>query len=189
MPTSAEVAHYLQGAWLLAQGNRRGIDFFDLSVEGFWRSFSAALIVAPAYLLLLLERYAATGWPEQTVLALFAELVAYVLGWALFPVVAIFLTRLLGLTSRYIPLVVAANWSAVLQVALYTAAVTISFILPGDLRSVLVLSTTLVILFYQGFVVRTALQTTTGIAASIVIIDILLAISLNRAVDGLLQPA
>ena len=189
MPTSAEVAHYLQGAWLLAQGNRRGFDFFDLSVEGFWRSFSAALIVAPAYLLLLLERYAATGWPEQTILALVAETVAYFLGWALFPIIAIFITRLLGLTARYIPLIVAANWSSVLQVVLYTAAVTVSLALPRDLRAPILLSATLAILAYQWFVVRTALQTTAGIAASIVIIDVLLAVAMNRAVDGLLQPA
>ena len=54
---------------------------------------------------------------------LLAELVAYVVGWVAFPVAAIFLTRLLGLAARYVPLIVANNWSAVVQIALYTAVV------------------------------------------------------------------
>ena len=136
-----------------------------------------------------MRRYASTGWPQAIFQGLFAELVAYACGWVAFPIVAIFLTHLLGLTARYIPLVVAANWSAVLQVGLYTAVVIVSLLVPRELRAALLLSATLAILAYQWFVIRTALQTTAGIAVGIVVIDVLLGIALNRAVDGLLQPA
>jgi hypothetical protein len=54
MPSYAEIQRALQGAWLLARGDTRGMGLFDLSVEGFWRSFAAALLAAPAYVLVLL---------------------------------------------------------------------------------------------------------------------------------------
>lgn len=188
LPSSAEIARSVQGAWLLAQGDTRGLDLFDLSIEGFWRSFAAALLVAPAYLLLLVEQYATVGWPQQTLATVVAELVAYGCGWLSFPLAAIFLTRLLGLGARYVPLVVAVNWSAMLQITLYTAVVVLGLLLPGEVRTMLLFTATLVVLGYQWFVIRTALVTSGTIAFGLVVIDVLLSIATSRAVDGLLQP-
>ena len=189
MPTSAEIARHLEGAWLLARGDRRGLGRLDLSVEGFWRSFSAAFLIAPAYALVLLEQYAAVGWPEHGWRTALTELVAYACGWVAFPIAAIFLTRLLNLAGRYVVLVVAANWSAVLQIALYAAAVTLSLVLPAPLRGPLLLAATLVILGYQWFVIRTALDTTTGTAIGLLLIDVLLGMMVSRTIDALLYPA
>lgn len=188
IPPSDEIARHLQGAWLLARGDRRGLDWFDLSVDGFWRSFSAAVLAAPVYALVLLEQYAALGWPEQGWRTAFAEAVAYACGWLAFPLAAIFLTRLLGLAGRYVTLVVAANWCAVLQVGLYAACVTVSLVLPAGMRSPLLLGATLLILAYQWFVIRTALDTSVGTAVGLVLIDVLLGMMVSRAVDGLFYP-
>lgn len=189
MPSSAEIAHQLQGAWLLARGDRRGLDWFDVSVDGFWRSFSAALVVAPVYALVLLEQYAALGWPDSGWRAAFAEASGYVAGWVAFPIAAIFLTRLLGLGSRYVALVVAANWSAVLQIALYAALVTVSLVLPTGMRTPLLFGATLMILAYQWFVIRTALATGTSTAVGLVLIDVLLGMMVSRAIDAVFYPA
>jgi hypothetical protein len=188
MPTQAEVARYLQGALLLAKGDASGIRLFDLSIEGFWQSFTAALIAAPAYLLVLIDRFNLTGWPENLLGSLTAETIAYGCSWVAFPIAAIFLTRVLGLGGRYVPLVVAANWSAVLQIGLYTAVVLTSLILPQDLRAVLVLAATIAVLIYQWFVIRSALETSSGIAFGLLIVDALLSMTVSRTVDALLQP-
>ena len=37
-----------RGAWPISTA--RGMDCFDRSVEGFWRSFWAAAVMAPAYI-------------------------------------------------------------------------------------------------------------------------------------------
>lgn len=189
MLSYAEIARSLQGAWLLAKGDPRGLDLFDLSLEGFWRSFAAALLAAPAYALVLLEQYAATGWPQHVPGTIAAELVAYVCGWIAFPIAAIFLTRILQLTQRYVPLVVAGNWSSALQIGFYTVIVVTSLVLPREMRSVLLLTATIAVLAYQWFVIRTALGTGGGIAFGLVVIDVLLSMTVSRVVDGVLQPS
>ena len=55
------------------------------------------------------------------------------------------------------PLIVANNWSAVIQVALYTAVVVIGTILPAELRTLALFTATILVLTYQWFVIRTAL--------------------------------
>jgi hypothetical protein len=189
MPSYAEIERALQGAWLLARGETRGMGLFDLSVEGFWKSFAAALLAAPAYLLVLLEQYAVLGRPEHLAGTVAAEILAYACGWLAFPVAAAFLTRLLGLGGRYVPLVVASNWGAMLQIGLYTVVVLVSLILPGEPRTLLLLAATAAVLVYQWFVIRTALETSGGIAFGFVVFDVLLSVAVTRGIDGLLQPS
>ncbi|HEX6012749.1 MAG TPA: hypothetical protein VFY87_13325 [Geminicoccaceae bacterium] len=187
MLSYAEIQRSVQGAWLLAKGDTRGMNLFDLSVEGFWRSFAAMLIVAPVYALVLLAQpVPADSEPESLTGTLLAEAIAYVVGWAAFPIAAVFLTRLLGLAAGYVPLVVANNWSAVVQIAFYAAVVVLGTLLPGELRALTLLAATLAILVYQWFVIRTALDTGGGIALGIVVVDVLLSLAVSRGMDGLL---
>lgn len=187
MPSYPEIARSVQAALLLARGDPRGMALLDLSVEGFWRSFAAAVIVAPAYILVLLDQYRLLGWPEHPWPTAVAETASYLLGWVAFPLAAILLTRLLGLSARYVPLIVANNWSTVVQVALYTAVVLVGMILPAQLRTTALFAATLAVLTYQWFVIRTALATTGVIALGLVVIDVLLSITTSRILDGMLQ--
>lgn len=189
MPTWPEIVRSVQAAWLLARGDTAAMARFDLSVEGFWKSFAAMLVVAPAYVLVLLDQFRFTGWPEDGWGTARAELVAFVVGWLAFPLAAIPLTRLLGLSGRYVPLIVANNWSAVIQVALYTAVVALGSILPGELRMTALFTATIMVLAYQWLVIRTALATTGLTAFGLMVIDVLLNIAVSRVLDGLLQPA
>ena len=188
MPSYPYIVRSVQAALLLARGETRGMALLDLSVEGFWRSFSAALIVAPAYLLVLLDQYRLLGWPEHPWSTLVAEIASYLLGWVAFPLAAIPLTRLLGLSTRYVPLIIANNWSTVVQVGLYTTVVLVGIILPAELRTMALFAATLAVLAYQWFVIRTALATTGVIALGLVVIDVLLSITTSRILDGMLQP-
>ena len=54
-----EVQLAIGGALKLARGDARGLGFFDLSIDGFWRSFRAAAICYPLYLFLLIARVSA----------------------------------------------------------------------------------------------------------------------------------
>ena len=53
MPSLAEVARAIYGAWRLMLFDADGMTFFDLSTGGFWRSFFAAVVVAPLYAVLV----------------------------------------------------------------------------------------------------------------------------------------
>ncbi len=189
MPNWPEIVRSVQAAWFLARGDTRGLAGFDFSVDGFWKSFAAALVVAPAYALVLVDQYRYAGWPENTWGAALAELVSFAVGWVAFPLAAIPLTRLLGLSGRYVPLIVANNWSAVIQVALYTAVVVFGALLPAEMRTLALFTATIMVLVYQWFVIRTALATTGLTAFGLVVIDVLLSITVSRILDGMLQTA
>jgi hypothetical protein len=117
--------------------------------------------------------------------AFVVETLAYVIGWAVFPLVAIVVTRFLGLTRNYAAMIIAANWAAVLQIGLFLGAIALSFILP-PLASLIVTMATIAILVYQWFVFRTALDTTGGIAIALVLVDLVVNSAVSLTADTLL---
>ena len=130
----ADAVRGFAAASVLARGDARGIDLLDLSVGGFWRSFQAVLWLVPLHALMLfvLSRSNGSGpveidWP--------AEMVSLCARFALFPLLALLLTRLMGLTARYVPLVTAANWASVLQSGFLALALLLISLLPGDARA------------------------------------------------------
>ncbi len=174
MPTREEIERALFGAWLLARQEPSAMSFFDLSVEGFWRSFFAAVLAAPLYAVILVHEYSVTGLPASLGWVALVQAVGYVLDWAAFPLAAILLTRAVGLSHRYVPLIVAGNWASVLQVALFAAAVALTFVLPEPLGALLVFTALIAVLVYRWMVTRQALETTGGIALGFVVVDLLL---------------
>ena len=187
MPTAEEVRRALTGAVLLLRGQPAGMGCFDLSVEGFWKSFAAALLVAPGYAFLLIEQYATTGLPADLFTVALVEIVAYAVGCVAFPIAAIFLTQLLGLGGRYVPLIVAGNWSSLPQVGFLLAALLVSLAVPSA-RPMVFLAATLAAVAYQWFVARTALQTSGLVAFGLVVVDVLLSIGISLTADGILAP-
>ena len=114
MPSPAEVARAIYGAWRLMLFDADGMAFFDTSIDGFWRSFFAAVVVAPAYVLFVAIDLAS---PEPEAIdpswAAIVMGVAYLARVVAFPVAAVFVTRLLGVSERYVPLIVAHNWASI----------------------------------------------------------------------------
>lgn len=185
MPDRKEVWSGLYGAYRLAFLDPSGMGYFNLTIEGFWRSFFAAALVAPGYALLMLLRAAPEEHVDLGALVL-VESVAYAIAWCAFPLAAIVLTRLLGLGRNYVALVVAINWSAVLQTAGFVVVVLLGRVAPGAFGGWLVLLATGAILAYQWFVIRTALETTGGVALMLLLVDLLLTSAVNLAADALL---
>jgi hypothetical protein len=184
MPDREEVLSALYGAYRLAWFNVSGMTYFDLTVEGFWHSFFAAVLVAPAYAVLVGLRLSVAE--VNIALVFLTETIGYVLAWCAFPAVALVLTRLLGLDRNYVALIVAHNWSAVLQMAAFVAVVLVGGILPAALGTLLVALTTLAILVYQWFVIRTALQTSGGVALMLLLVDLVITSLISAAADRVL---
>jgi hypothetical protein len=199
MPGREEVLRSLYGAWRLARLDRAGMTHFNLTIEGFWRSFFAAVLVAPGYAILVAQKLAERSEvvPEDLPSAaatqtadlgwvLLVQTLAYLIGWAAFPLAAAVLTWFLNLGRNYVALIVAANWAAVIQIGLFLSALVLTFVLPGPLAGLLVTAVTVSILFYQWFVTRTALETTGGIALALVLVDLLLNTVINLSAERLL---
>jgi hypothetical protein len=186
MPDREEVLSALYGAYRLAWFDASGMTYFNLTVEGFWRSFFAAILVAPAYAILVGMQSSAEAEAFNLALVFLAESIGYVLAWCAFPIVALVLTRMLGLDRNYVALIVAHNWSAVPQTAAFVAVVLLGVVLPQGLGTLLVTLTTGAILVYQWFVIRTALQSSGGIALMLLLVDLVVTSMISAGADRVL---
>jgi len=200
MPDREEILRSLHGAWRLARLDVRGMGEFNLSIEGFWRSFFAAVLVLPGYVILVTQKFADVAPTEiedaPSVLAveggaglgriILVHGLSYLISWAAFPLLAAAVTWALDLGRNYVALVVASNWAAVIQIGIFLAAILLGLILPGVLGSIVLTMATVAILFYQWFVVRTALQTGGGVAFALVLGDLLLNTAINLTAEHML---
>lgn len=188
MVTSREVVTALYGAYRLARFDPSGLDFFDATIAGFWRSFYAAVLVAPVYLLLLLIRYAQLAEQISPFRFFAIEVIAYVIAWVAFPLIMASLARTLGRDAFFIRYIIAYNWGAVLQNALYLpiAMLATGGLLAGPSANALGFLALSLILVYVWFITRTALEVAGGIAAAIVGLDLLLSIFINGYAEGML---
>jgi hypothetical protein len=179
-----EISLGLFGAWRLAHLDPRGMEYFDRSEEGFWRSFWAAAVMAPAYALIVGLRLMERSTQAGSLRVVLIEIIGYVIGWTVFPLVAWYLLQALGKQSRYFGYIVAYNWANVLQICIYlpVTALSASGGVPDAAMSILALAATAAIVFYQYFIARTALQVDMPIAAGIVFLDLLLGILLHGLV-------
>jgi hypothetical protein len=190
MISAAEVTRSLYGAWRLACRDPLGLQLFDTSIEGFWRSFYAALVALPAYAVMVGFRIA-DEWATVDPLRLFAiETIAYVIGWTAFPLVAFYLTQMLSRASYYPAYIVAYNWANVLQVALYMPVTVLagSGIVSTGIGAILGLIATGAIVSYQYYIARTVLDIEPLPAVGLVITDLVVGLMLNGTVEYLEGP-
>ena len=180
MPDRQEVFSSLYGAYRLAWFDENGMGYFNITTEGFWRSFFAAVLLAPFYLLSISRDFMI---PDGgfSIWAAVVHLGIYGISWLAFPLVAFFATDLLGLGKRFTALVVAVNWTAV--PALGVLIVTIGFFSliqqPALAEPAMILITSGLIV-YHWFVIKTALATTTAIAIAFVLFNFFLGAILHQ---------
>ena len=173
MPDRQEIISSLYGAIRLACFDENGMRHFNISVEGFWRSFFAAVLLAPFYLISI--------WPEIVTpeggfsfWSMLVHFVTYLAGWILFPLVAFFATDLLKLGHRFTALVVTVNWTSVLVFGLFTLCAVIATLFQGSLASLLVTFITSGLLVYHWFVIKTALESSSSIAIAFLLFNFVL---------------
>jgi hypothetical protein len=185
MPDRQEVMSSLYGAFRLALFDENGVNHFNISVEGFWRSFFAAVILLPFYALMVWNTLI-TAQGELSMWAILVNLLVYGLSWILFPIVAFFATDLLNLGHRFTALVVAVNWSSVLIVGAFAVSIGLAALLQNGLADLILIAATAGLVVYHWFVIKTALATTTPIALAFVLFNFLLGAMLQQVGDRLL---
>jgi hypothetical protein len=188
VPPWIEVQLALGGALRLAVGDRRGLGCFDISLDGFWRSFRAAALCFPLYLILVAFRVSAVQWERSGVpVALIVESIDYVISWVAFPLLILPLTRLLGRESRFLAFMVVYNWSQIPQTALFVL-VTLDgasgLLTPGS-AAFARLAAALAVLVYEWYIARVTLAVTGAQAMLVVIADLLLNSALGRVAASL----
>jgi hypothetical protein len=185
MPDRHEIASSLYGAYRLAWFDEGGMSYFNISVEGFWRSFFAAVILAPFYLLsigpeLLNPEGGFSFW------AALVHFGTYAISWVLFPLVAFFATDLLGLGQRFTALVVAVNWSSILIFGLLTISVGLAALAQHAIIELALVVLTAGLIVYHWFVIKTALESTAPVAIAFVLFNFLLGAMLQQVTQRLI---
>jgi hypothetical protein len=183
-----EVRLAVGGALRLAVGDRRGLGYFDATVDGFWRSFRAAVICYPLYLFLLALRVKTAQWHASGIATIVVvETIAYAISWVAFPLLILRLARWLDRDDRFLAFIVVYNWSQIPQTALIAI---IGFdgltglLSPGAVPSAEFVAA-LATMVYEWYIARVALAVGGAAAVLIVGIDLVLGAVLGRVAGAL----
>ena len=190
-----EITRSLTGAWELFLDRPGAMRLFDVSIDGFWRSFAAVLLVIPSYAFAVLaDRQIAAMDPSAPVQGGGAFIAESIFGlgldWIALPVILALLARPLGITSRYTSFVVARNWGAVLGALPFGVIGLLSVLglVGGELASLLMFAALIVLLRYNYLIARRSLDASLGFAIAIVILDFVVSLTIALALDGVFAP-
>lgn len=178
-------ARALSGALELFALKPQGLARFEQTVSGFWQSFQAAIFVAPPYFIAMLlqpERGLDAGLSGGALWV--SGIIGFVCGWLIFPLLALVLCRYFDLSARYVPLIIASNWTAVPQMLVLFVALIVSLALPDGLAAILLMMATVWVMYVQWFVIRTALGTNGPTALAFLFLDLILNQTLQSVVDA-----
>ena len=178
----------LAGSLRLARGEPTGLSYFDRSLDGFWRSFRAAVICYPLYLLLLSMRVSVGDWQRSGGgRIVVVETIGYVVAWVAFPLLMLTVTRWIGRAHRFFDFMVPYNWCQVPQSALFVAVGLVSAggMLGTRASAAIEIGAAIATLIYEWFIARVALDTTGAVAVLVVLVDLVLGVFISRITGGL----
>ncbi len=186
MIAARDIAYGLFAAWRLAHFDRAGLQYIDNTVDGLWKSFFAGAIALPGYAALRAlmvvsspEAMPAAPWPRTIAV----YLIGYVIALFAFPVIMTIIAEIIDRRERFIQLIVALNWSMVVQIAVLLPAGILFTSGTGGLGFLVYVVVTGGIFVYRWFIVRTALDVPGLTAASLVGLDLLVSLLLNGVTD------
>jgi hypothetical protein len=193
MPTWDEIARSLAGAWDLFLDRPGAMRFFDVSVEGFWRSFAAVILVVPSYAFAVLadQRMVSAADPSLPLESGTGLMVHNGLGlaldWIALPLILALLARPLGIARHYPEFVVARNWCAVLAAVPFgvIGLLVVAGVVGADFGSLLMVAALIVVLRYNYVIARRALEASVGFAIGIVVLDFVVSLTVALSIDGL----
>lgn len=193
-----EIRSSIHGVIKILKGDVDGLSSFNVSTDGFWRSFQALwLILVPYFIAILAERHTLIGnmgielsaFPSTQFF--FAKLTNIGLEWIMMPIALALLAGVLNIKQEYSKYIIVRNWASVVM--------TWAFFIP-TLASIAKLVSIELVLFIQmgllGFVVflsfriaRLTLEKPASFCAVLVGIDFMAGLVLSQIIWRSLGPA
>ena len=183
-----EVLLSLYGVWRLFLRDPRGIEWLDVSIEGFWKSFFCAVVVLPIFGVWVFIRN--SGLEDVGFIRLVTvEGIGYVVQWVTWPLVMAYIAPAIGRDDNFIRYIVAFNWSAGIYVCIYLIVIGIklSGIVSGGGLALIGLVAAIVILSYHWYIARIALAVSGGGAAVLVAGEFVLAHMIDAVGQNLMR--
>lgn len=192
IPTLEEIHRSLAGSWQLFMGRAEGMRAFDVSIDGFWRSFGVIVLLCVPYAITVVAEQRIIDEEATLVLGDFsqqayvlAKAIGFVLDWVCYPVLVALLARPLAISAHYVPYIVARNWTSAIAILPYVVpALLYNF---GLISATTTMFLTLVaigfVLRYRYVVARIALHAPVGLAIGLVVLDTVLSFVIGTAVN------
>lgn len=189
LPSSAEIRAAVKGLGLLLRGDERALLCYDLSLDGFWRSFWLPLLLLVAYTLVMQpSAVELAAYDDDRAFYMLVQAVKFLFGWVAYFALIAGISRIFGLGDRFGIFVILYNWAQAI-----TTAATLP-ILAGVSSGVLSASvltgwSTALLLAWLYIVVRIArhgLGGTLPLAITVSMLDLLVTLVMHRLVDLLL---
>lgn len=183
MLTLREVSSGLYGAWRLAWRDPKAMAWFDRSLAGAIRSFWAAAICYPGFVILLLMRLPQKDLHSPAIYTiLLVESIGYVIGWCAYPLAALPFCRWLAPEDRALGFIIAYNWSQVLQTAVLLPIAVVGGLdlAPSYAVAYADFIAYIAILVYEWFIARIALDAGALPATALVLLDIVIGAALSE---------
>ena len=178
-----DIVYGVYGAARLAVRDANGFAYFDRTPAGFWRSFGAALVSLPAYVLLVAISRETAVIRIDTGALIVVEAIGYAIHWLAFPVAMIHVADALGRPERFLGFCVAWNWARVIEVYLFAliAGFGALGIVPAGVADFLSLVAIAWALLYQWYIARLGVAISGFAAAGIVLLDFMLGLVIAGA--------
>lgn len=189
MTLGEEASRSLHGAWGLLRRDPAAPTAFNATLDGFWRSFAAAVVLLPLYLAYLAYSEPAAGTEAAAPATRWAlNFLVYVIGWALWPLIAVYLTRALGCGQRLVGYIVAYNWSQLLTAPfLIGVNVVARAWFPEGFATLVGLAGAGGVLLYEYLIARQMLTIPPGRAVVVVFASFALALTLHDTANFALK--
>jgi hypothetical protein len=192
--TAEEVNRSFRGTLELLHNRVEGLRAFDMSERGFWHSFEAILLTLPAFIVsLALERLRLGFRLAESSLfdSVWIDLVVglgHVASFIALPVAMIWLSRALGLTSRYVPFVIVMNWISVAGMLVMSMPALLLLIgwAPPPLAGLFTLAFFVIVVRAQWFATKMTLGVPNILALAIVSLGLVLNLLIGVAMRALL---
>ena len=132
MLTADEIQSSLTGAWRMMLGKVDGLRLLDLSADGFWNSFFAIVVAAPALIVGWVGISNTAGETAPGRFELLLKLAFVDIGTWVLPLLALAaVAPQAGLRARFVHYVVASNWASAIIAWLMLPGALIRLIFPA----------------------------------------------------------
>lgn len=171
MPDWTELRKGLNGAWRLAQGDLQAMALFDVTADGFYRSFRVWIFVIPIQVLLVLA-IAEPGEYDPLGLAA-TEVLLVLVAWLAYAGAAALLLHQAGRGASFAGFMIAYNWSQLLLI-MVVVPIFLLLVLGGlttALAALIYWLLQLVIVVYIGVIARAATGAGMGLCLALALLD------------------
>ncbi len=180
-----KIVRSLYGTWLFARRDPGANQLFEETDRAFWRSFQAAGIAAPAYLIVLYLSLDERQLAEFDFLNVLRHLAIYGITWLAWPLMVARILESVDRTDKFVAYIVPYNWAAV-PISWLLAAVAAALssgALPGGLGTLLLVAGYGAVLAFVWEITQRCLSVTGPVAAGIVLFDVVFSGAIRMILD------